>query len=172
MVVKNNYYWVREYPGLEFIANGDIAEIIRIKKYEELYNYKFADVVLQFVDYNMLEIEAKINLGTMYINSASLDVNESREFYNNVAEDYIDIKSKRKKYELIRENPYFNALQVKFAYAITCHKAQGGQWKVVFIDQGFLPKNFPDIEFLKWLYTAITRATEKIYLVNFSEKFF
>ena len=172
MVVKNNYFWMKDIPEMDFIANGDIVEILRINKYEEMYNYRFADVTLKFVDYKDLEIDVKINLSNLYINSASMSYEDSKAFYHSVAEDYYDIRSKRKRFEKIRENPFFNSLQVKFAYAVTCHKAQGGQWKVVFVEQGFLPKDFPDIGYLRWLYTAVTRATEKLYLVNFKDEFF
>ncbi|MFC2128780.1 ATP-dependent RecD-like DNA helicase, partial [Bacteroidota bacterium] len=172
MVVKNNYFWMRDVPEMDFIANGDIAEILRINKYEEIYNYRFADVTLKFIDYKDLEIDAKINLSNLFINSASMSYEDSKAFYQSVAEDYYEIKSKRKRFEKIRENPFFNSLQVKFAYAVTCHKAQGGQWKVVFVDQGYLPDNFPDIDYLRWFYTAVTRATEKLYLVNFKDEFF
>lgn len=172
MVVKNNYFWMRDIPGVDFIANGNIIEILRIKKYEELFGYKFADVTLRFIDYNNLEIDAKINLGTLYLNSASMSYEDSKSFYQAVSEDYADIKQKRKRFLQIREDKYFNALQVKFAYSVTCHKAQGGQWEVVFIDQGYLPKDFPNMEYLRWLYTAVTRATKKLYLVNFRDEFF
>lgn len=172
MIVKNNYFWMKEIHGMDFIANGDIVEIVRIKKYDELYGYQFADVTLRFVDYQDIEIDAKINLGILYINSASMSYEENKNFYQAVSEDYAGIKQKRKRFLQIREDPYFNALQVKFAYSVTCHKAQGGQWKVVFVDQGYLPKDFPDMQYLRWLYTAVTRATKKLYLVNFRDEFF
>ncbi len=172
MVVKNNYFYTAPKEGLDFIANGDIAEILRVKKYRELYGFRFADVTLAFPDYNKMEIDAKIMLDTLMIGSAALPSDKNREFYHAVAEDYPEITSRKKKYEKIKKNPYFNALQVKFAYAVTCHKAQGGQWKAAFIDQGFLREDMLTTSYLRWLYTAFTRPVEKLYLVNFREEFF
>jgi exodeoxyribonuclease V len=172
MVVKNNYYWVQDYEELDFIANGDIAVIEQIMGYQERYGYRFADVVLRMLDYDNVEIETKIMIDTFHLESSSLPSDKNREFYYAVAEDYSEIKNKRKRLKAIRENPFFNALQVKFAYAITCHKAQGGQWKAVFIDHGYLTDDMISREFYRWLYTAFTRATEKVYLVNFRKEFF
>lgn len=172
MVVRNNYYWAEEDEELDFIANGDVAEIARILGYQELYNHKFADVVLRFVDYQDIEIDAKIIIDTIHSNSASLSREESKEFYYKVMEDYQDLNTKKEKYKKLKENPFFNALQVKFAYAVTCHKAQGGQWKTVFIDHGYFTEEMIDKEFIRWLYTAFTRATEKLYLINFNKAFF
>ncbi|MFP4041831.1 MAG: ATP-dependent RecD-like DNA helicase [Bacteroidales bacterium] len=172
MVVRNNYYWAEEEEELDFIANGDVAEIVRILGYQELYNHKFADVVLRFVDYQDIEVDAKIMIDTIHSDSASLTREEGREFYYKVMEDYQDIKTKREKYKKLRENPFFNALQVKFAYAVTCHKAQGGQWKTAFVDHGYFTDEMINKEFVRWLYTAFTRATEKLYLINFHKAFF
>lgn len=172
MVVKNNYFWLGENEKIDFIANGDIAEIVAIYKHEELYGFRFANVSLKLVDYPDIEIDCKILLDTLNIESASLGPEENRRLFDAVAEDYMDIRSKKKRWEKIRENPYFNALQVKFAYAVTCHKAQGGQWKAVFVDQGYLTEEMLNVEFLRWLYTAFTRPTERLYLVNFNKEFF
>ncbi|WP_025865909.1 ATP-dependent DNA helicase [Prolixibacter bellariivorans] len=172
MVVKNNYYWAKEIEELDFIANGDIAEIIRIRKYEELYGFRFANVTLRFIDYKDVEIDCKIFLDTLMHDGASFTSAENKKLFEGVAQDYLDIRNKRQRWEKIRENEYFNALQVKFAYAVTCHKAQGGQWKAVFVDHGYLTEEMIDREYLRWMYTAFTRPTERLYLVNFRKEFF
>lgn len=172
MVVKNNYYWTEQDESISFIANGDIAEIVAIHNYEELYEFRFAELTLKFPDYNEYEIRAKILLDTLKINTAALDSESNKKLFYNVLEDYTSERTKKKRFEKVKSNPYFNALQVKFAYAVTCHKAQGGQWKRVFVDQGFINDDMINTEYLRWLYTAFTRATEKIYLVNFSNQFF
>jgi exodeoxyribonuclease-5 len=171
MVVKNNYYWLNDNDQLDFIANGDTIEILKIRKREEIYGYRFADVRLRLIDYD-IELDAKIMLDTLNIESASLKSDQNKNFFYTVYEDYEEIKPKKKGYGMVRENPYFNALQVKFAYAVTCHKAQGGQWKNVFVDPGYINENMMDTEYLRWLYTAITRSTQSLYLINFSEKYF
>ena len=172
MVVKNNYFWLEENEKIDFIANGDIAQIISIYKYEELYGFKFANVSLRLLDYPDIEFDCKIILDTLAIESASLTSEQNRKLFEAVAEDYMDIPNKKKRWEKIKEDPYFNAMQVKFAYAVTCHKAQGGQWHAVFVDQGYLTEEMINTEFLRWLYTAFTRPTEKLYLVNFNKEFF
>ena len=172
MVVKNNYFWLEENEKIDFIANGDIAEIISIYKYEELYGFKFANVSLRLLDYPDIEFDCKIILDTLAIESASLTGEQNRKLFDAVSEDYLDVRSKKSRWEKIKANPYFNALQVKFAYAVTCHKAQGGQWSAVFVDQGYLTKEMLNAEFLRWLYTAFTRPTERLYLVNFNKEFF
>lgn len=172
MVVKNNYYWLTEDDeAAGFIANGDIAEVKKIRRYEEKYGFRFADMTLYFPDYN-LEIDAKVVLDTLHYDSPSMPSDKNRELYFSILADYAGIKSKRKQFEAIREDPFYNALQVKFAYAVTCHKAQGGQWKRVFLDQGMFNRQEPTTEYMRWLYTAVTRATDKLYLVNFSGEFF
>ncbi len=172
MVVKNNYFIIdEEEDGTGFIANGDIAEVKRIRKYEERYGFRFADMVLWFADYK-LEIEAKVMLDILHLDTPALPSDKSKELFQNVLADYINIRTRRKQYEAVRENPYFNALQIKFAYAVTCHKAQGGQWERVFIDQGMFNRNEITVDYLRWFYTALTRSTNKVYLVNFSEDFF
>lgn len=172
MVVKNNYFWTEGDESLGFIANGDIVEIVRIVSYQERYGYRFADVSLRFADYHDIEIEAKIMLDTLWLETASLEGEKMRELFSAIEADYADEPNKKKRYQKVRNNPFFNALQVKFAYAITCHKAQGGQWKAVFLDQGYLTDDMLNTEYLRWLYTAFTRATEKLFLVNFKDDFF
>ncbi len=172
MVVKNNYYWGKEAEELGFIANGESAEVVAIYGYEELYGFRFADVCLRFTDYEDVEIDCKIFLDTLSLETASFSYEQNRRLFETVSEDYQDIGNKRKRWEKIRENPHFNALQVKYAYALTCHKAQGGQWKAVFIDHGFLREEMLDREYYRWLYTAFTRPVEKLFLVNFNKAFF
>lgn len=172
LVVKNNYFWMEENEKIDFIANGDIAEIIAIYKYEELYGFRFANVSLRLIDYPDIEFDCKIILDALSIESASLSGEQNRKLFDAVAEDYVEIRNKKKRWEEIRKNPYFNALQVKFAYAVTCHKAQGGQWSAVFVDQGYLTEDMINTEFLRWLYTAFTRPVERLYLVNFNKEFF
>jgi exodeoxyribonuclease-5 len=172
MVVKNNYYWNDEGVKLDFIANGDIAEVVKIYRYEELYGFRYANVCLRFIDYDDVEFDCKIFLDTLSIESASFPYEQNRKLFEAVSEDYADIGNKRERWKKVKENPYFNALQVKFAYAITCHKAQGGQWKAVYVDHGFVNEDMLDTEFYRWLYTAFTRPTEKLFLVNFDKHFF
>ena len=178
MVVKNNYYW-REVLGredksllekLDFIANGDMAEVIRVGGVEEMYGFRFADVTLSLVDYEDCEIDVKIMLDTLVSESPSLTKEENERLFNAVWEDYPEIRSKRKRMEQVRNNPYYNAIQVKYGYAVTCHKAQGGQWRRVFLDQGFVSPEMLGTDYYRWLYTAFTRASEKLYLVNWSDK--
>lgn len=171
MVVKNNYYWLKEEESASFIANGDIAEVKRIRRYEEVYGMRFAEMTLWFRDAE-LEIDAKVMLDTLMMRTPSLSAEKSRELYFAVLADHPGIKSKRKQYEAVRNDPYYNALQIKFAYAVTCHKSQGGQWERVFIDQGMFNRQEPTIDYLRWFYTALTRATDKVYLVNFPDSFF
>lgn len=170
MVVKNNYFWLKEQPDLEFIANGDIVRVIKIRQYAERYGFRFALAVLHMVDYD-IDFEAWIMLDALYVESAALSQEDNYKLYQGVLEDYVHLDTRKKQYKAVKEDPFFNALQVKFAYAVTCHKAQGGQWKSVFIDQGYVKPENINIEYLRWLYTAITRATEELYFVNFGEDF-
>lgn len=174
MIVKNNYFWLNdeEKEQTPFIANGDIAKITHIGKYHEMYGFRFADVSLEFADYQGLEIQTKIMLDTLTSEAPSLTWEENQKLFDLVIEDYSDVRTKRERIKKVKENPYFNALQVKFSYAITCHKAQGGQWMAVFIDQGWLTDDMIDTDFRRWLYTAFTRPTERLYLVNFKDDFF
>ncbi len=173
MVVKNNYYWADGNDSISFIANGDMAEIRKIKHFEEMYGFRFADVELSFTDYpDAPNVEAKILLDTLNSNSASLTTEESQRLFAAIEEDYMDIPNRRLRYKEMRKNPWFNALQVKFAYALTCHKTQGGQWNTVFIDSAFNQKETLETEDLRWIYTALTRAQQHVYFVNFKEEFF
>jgi exodeoxyribonuclease-5 len=172
MVARNSYFWVEDKPDIGFIANGDIVEVKRISKHHKMYGFRFADVTLKLIDYQNQEVNARIFLDTLRIEGPSLTMDQNKNLFNNVSEDYNHIKTKRARINKVKEDPYFNAIQVKFAYAVTCHKAQGGQWKNVFIDQGFFRDDMISREYLRWLYTAITRATDKVFLVNFDKKFF
>ena len=173
MVVKNNYYWAEGNEAISFIANGDMAEIRKIKHFEEMYGFRFADVELSFTDYpDQPNLEAKILLDTLNSNSPSLTEEENKRLFTAIEEDYMDIPNRRERYKEMKKNPWFNALQVKFAYALTCHKTQGGQWSSVFIDSSLNQKETLEVEDLRWLYTALTRAQERVYFVNFKEDFF
>ncbi len=169
MVVKNNYFYAKDIEKLDFIANGDTAEVVRIGRHEELYGFHFINVDLRFTDYDNLELSVKVIQESLQSEGPSLTQNEADTLYKNVCEDYAGM-SKSEMYKELRNNEYFNALQIKFAYAVTCHKSQGGQWKNVFIDNGYLTDDMLDREYLRWLYTALTRATQKVYLVNFNNK--
>jgi hypothetical protein len=190
MIVKNNYYWVgkelrvksgnprsmqapslRERAGgealpLSFIANGDIAVVRRVRRTRELYGFRFADVLLRFPDYDDYEMETTVLLDTLHSESPSLTKAESERLFQSVMDDYAHITTKKERYQQLRLDPHFNALQIKYAYAVTCHKAQGGQWGCIYLDQGYLPPDASVIDYYRWLYTAFTRATEQIYLVN------
>lgn len=174
MVVKNNYFWLDEESTIGFIANGDIIEVLSVRNVQELYGFRFADATVRFVDYPDEEPrDCKLLLSTLYSESPSLTGEESNALFNNVMEDYADLPHKADRLRELRSNPYYNALQVKFAYALTCHKTQGGQWRTVIVDQGFLPPDMKlDREYLRWLYTAFTRATDRVYLLNFESRFF
>ena len=171
MIVKNCYQFLEGIEGMDYIANGDIAKLQKISKYEERYGLHFAEARISFPDYDDQEIVAKVILDTLESESASLTYEQSNMLYQGVNEDYSHITTKRKRYEAVREDKYYNALQLKYANAITCHKSQGGQWKCVFIDNPFWQEDLT-VDDLKWLYTAITRATEKVYLVNFKDELF
>ncbi len=173
MVVKNNYFWLEPTSAPGFIANGDTIEILRIQSIKELYGFRFAEVEVQLVDYpNEKSFETVIMLDTLTVDGPSLPYEESNKLYQEVNKDYEDEKNKSKRYKKVKENPFFNALQVKFAYAVTCHKSQGGQWDNVFVEQAWLPTGEIDKEYLRWLYTAITRAKKKLYLIGFKDDYF
>lgn len=173
MIVKNNYYWADGHQQISFIANGDMAEIQKITHYEEMYGFRFADVELSFPDYpDAHNLDVKIILDTLNSNSASLSEEENMRLLQAIEADYMDIPNRRERYKAMKKNPWFNALQVKFAYALTCHKTQGGQWKNVFVDSSLNLKDDVEKEDLRWLYTAVTRAQERLYFVNFKEEFF
>ena len=185
MIVKNNYYWVEQelraemarmkeqglsgIPALplSFIANGDIAVVRRVRRTREMYGFRFADVLLRFPDYDDYELEATVLLDTLQSESPSLTREESERLFQSVMADYAHLTTKKERYEQLRLDPHFNALQIKYAYAVTCHKAQGGQWGCIYLDQGYLPPDLSPIDHHRWLYTAFTRATEQVYLVNF-----
>jgi len=171
MVVKNNYSLADEEDPTRFIANGDIAEVKSIRKYEEIYGFRFAVMELKFPDYDLV-VESRVMLDVLQLDSPALPSERSSELFHNVLADYVHLKTRKKQYDAVRENRYFNALQIKFAYAVTCHKAQGGQWERVFIDQGMFNRNEITIDYLRWLYTALTRSMDKVYLVNFADDWF
>ena len=173
MVVKNNYYWLDKDSGIGFIANGDIVEVLSVRNVEELYGFRFADATLRFVDYpEAPTIDSKLLLQTLHSESPALTRDESQRLFEQVMEDYADMPHKSDRLRALKENPYYNALQVKFAYALTCHKTQGGQWGTVIVDQGYMTDDMVNREYLRWLYTAITRATGKVFLLNFNDNFF
>ena len=173
MVVKNNYSWLPEKSKAGFIANGDIIELLQIYELNELYGYRYARVKINMVDYPDEEpFETILMLNTLDMPSASLSWEDSQKLYNTILEDYADIPQKYKRHQSVKGNPYYNALQVKFAYAITCHKAQGGQWENVFIEQPWLPNGEVDLDYLRWLYTAFTRAQKKVFLIGFKDEYF
>lgn len=176
MAVKNNYYWAAEAAKtlpqgttlpFDFIANGDIAEVLRIRNVHEQYGFHFADATLCFHDYEDYELDCRVMLSTLQSESPSLTREESRQLYERVLEDYQHIASRKERLKALRQDVYYNALQLKYAYAVTCHKAQGGQWARVYVDQGFVPDEALGRQYLRWLYTAFTRTTERVYLVNY-----
>lgn len=175
MAVKNNYYWAElaarglpdgERMPFNFIANGDAAQVVRIRNVHEQYGFHFADATLRFPDYADYELECRVLLDTLQSASPSLTADESSRLYEQVLQDYAHIPSRRERMKQLRQDPYYNALQLKYAYAVTCHKAQGGQWSRVFVDQGYLPPDAAGPAYLRWLYTAFTRTTGVLYLVN------
>ena len=166
MVAKNNYFWSENCKEIDFIANGDIAVVRRVRKEREMYGFRFADVLLRFPDYDDLELEVTLLLDTLHTETPALPKDMSDKLFCSVLEDYADITTKRERMKRIKADPYYNALQVKYAYAVTCHKAQGGQWKRVFLDQGYMTEDMLSLDYFRWLYTAFTRATETLYLVN------
>ncbi|WP_242918432.1 ATP-dependent DNA helicase [Pontibacter liquoris] len=171
MIVRNNYFWLPKDSDIGFMANGDFVEVTKIIRHEDMYGFRFADVRIRFVDYpNAPEEEVKIMLDTLYSDAPALPADQNKKLYEAVLQDYQDITTKRERSKELKKNPYLNALQVKFAYALTCHKAQGGQWKAVFVDQGFLKDDMLNEEFARWLYTALTRSSEELYLLNFNQQ--
>jgi exodeoxyribonuclease-5 len=170
MVVKNCYQFLDNVPELDFIANGDVARLMRLSRHEERYGLHFAEAVLSFPDYNDVEVTAKVVLDTLESEQPSLGTEQQRALWQGVNEDYADERNARKRYQKVREDPYYNALQIKYATAITGHKSQGGQWSCVFIDNPFWKEL--TLDDLKWLYTAVTRGVEKVFFVNFKDEFF
>ncbi len=173
MAVKNNYYWIDELSEAGFLANGDIMEILSVQKQQEIYGFHFADVTVRLCDYpEHPTVDLKIILESLDFDGPSLSYEENSRLYHAVAEDYMDIANSRARFMRIKNDPFLNAVQVKFAYAMTCHKTQGGQWKNVIVDFGYLPNDSLDEEYLRWLYTAVTRGTENLYLLNFKDEMF
>lgn len=173
MVVKNNYFWINEHTSMGFIANGELLNVKRVKKVEHVYGFEFARVSVQFVDYEDLnELDVLVMLDSLNCEGPSIERSRIKELFFAIENDYLHEKNKKKRYELILKNPYFNALQVKYGYAVTCHKSQGGQWSHVYIDQGYLTKDSMDQHYFRWLYTAITRASKKVFFINFNDDLF
>lgn len=173
MVVRNNYTVLGEDSKAGFIANGDFVEVVKLRKEEEMHGFRFVNATLRLVDYpDEPEFDSKLILNTLYSNAPTLTPEENKALYESVMKDYFWVKSKKERQELLKADPYLNALQVKFAYALTCHKSQGGQWDAVFVDQGYLPDAQVDNDFIRWLYTAITRGVKQVFLVNFNKDFF
>lgn len=182
MVVRNNYYWTEQLAAdlkdedgrdslpINFLANGDIAVVRAIRSYHEFYGLHFADVSLEFPDYDYFEMEVRVILDALTSPSPGLTFEQNQALYHGVMEDYSDIKKHGERTRKLRLDPNYNAVQIKYAYAVTCHKAQGGQWRNVYIDQGWLPPDGIDRAYYRWLYTAFTRATNRLYLVNWPEE--
>lgn len=170
MVAKNNYFWGADCKELDFIANGDIATVRRVRRTHDMYGFRFADVTLTFPDYDDLELDVKILLDTLHSDSPALTKEQSDRLFSAVWEDYADISTKHERMKKMKTDPWYNALQVKYAYAVTCHKAQGGQWQRVLVDQGYVTEDMLSVDYFRWLYTAFTRATETLYLVNWPEE--
>jgi exodeoxyribonuclease-5 len=173
MVVKNNYYWIDESSKMGFIANGESLKVIRVKKVEENYGFQFYRLIVKFIDYDeMPEMEVLVFSESLQVEAPSISRTRLKELFFAIEAEHLDERNKQKRYDLILKNPYFNALQVKYAYAITCHKSQGGQWATIFIDQGYIEPEMINAEYYRWLYTAVTRATEKVFLINFPDENF
>ena len=173
MIVKNNYHWLGEDSPAGFLANGDFVEIMKMRGVQEMHGFRFTTLTLRLLDYEEHpHIEAKVLMDTLYSNTPAMSREENKALYESVAQDYAHIVNKKERNEAIRKDPYLNALQVKFAYALTTHKSQGGQWSAVFIDQGYLTDELINEDFIRWLYTAITRATHEVFLLNFHKEFF
>lgn len=171
MVTRNDYFWAEQYQGIDFIANGDMAEIVRLRKHHDLYGFRFVEATLQFSDYDM-ELDVMLLIDSLYADSSQEMETLRQTLLSRVEEDYMHISSKRERYKEMRKDKFLNALNVKFAYAVTCHKAQGGQWDCVFVDSGIFNEEQLDASYWRWLYTAFTRAQKKVYLVNFLDKLF
>ncbi len=171
MITKNNYYWTENVENVDFLANGgEIVEVLRVRREQDLYGFRFCEVLIRSLDYD-IELEVKILMDTLHSDAAGLTKERSEELFLNVLEDYADISTRAGKMKKLKVDPFYNALQVKFAYAVTCHKAQGGEWRNVFLDLGYISEEHLGINFYRWLYTAITRASNKLYLVNLPDEF-
>ena len=173
MIVKNNYFYQPEHSPMGFLANGDFAEILKIKKFQDLYGFRFADVEIRLLDDpSFSTLEVKILLDTLHTYSPALTTEEYQKLYQEVCKDYADLTGKGSLRKALKEDPFLNALQIKFAYALTCHKSQGGQWKAIFMDQGYLGNTQLNQDHLRWLYTGVTRASDELFLVNFDQQYF
>lgn len=170
MITKNNYYWLDGIENVDFLANGEFVEVVRVRGAETMYGFRFCNVLLRHNDYN-IEFEAKINLDTLHSEAAGLSRDQNDHLFNSVLEDYSHITNKRERYKKMKEDIYFNALHVKYGYAITTHKAQGGEWRNVFLDIGYVNESYMGDNFYRWLYTSITRSTNMLYLVNLPTDF-
>lgn len=170
MITKNNYFWTENIKEIDFLANGEIVEVLRVRREQELYGFRFCEVLVRSIDYD-LELEVKILMDTLYSDVSGLTRTRSEELFLNIMEDYSDISTKAGKMKRLKVDPFYNAVQVKFAYAVTCHKAQGGEWANVFLDLGYISEEHLGVNFYRWLYTAITRASSKLYLVNLPDEF-
>lgn len=170
MIAKNNYFWAEAYKEMDFIANGEIAVVRRVRRTREMYGFRFAQVTLRFPDQNDFELEANVLLDALRSESPALSKEDNDRLFYTVLEDYADIPLKRDRMKKMKADLHYNALQVKYAYAITCHKAQGGQWENVFLDQGYLTDEYLTPDYFRWLYTAFTRATKTLYLVNYPQQ--
>jgi exodeoxyribonuclease-5 len=187
MVVKNNYHWVKgeagtpaiaggqdetgdtdrtAEPSMDFIANGDVAQVRKVRREREMHGFRFADVIMTFPDYEDQEVEATVLLDTLHSEAPALTHAQQEQLFQHVWDDYPELRIKRDRMKAVKEDMYFNALQIKYAYAVTCHKAQGGQWERVFLDQGYITEEMLSPDYFRWLYTAMTRATERLYLLN------
>ena len=173
MIVKNNYFWTKDIVELDFLANGDRAQLLKIHSFKEIYGFHFATAVLELLDVpNQPHVEVIVILDALASEAPSLSTQQQEQLYNAVMEDYAEIGNKQERIKLVKENPYYNAVQLKFAYAVTCHKSQGGQWNHVYIDQGYFLDEMLNTEFYRWIYTAITRATDTVFWINFKDEFF
>ena len=178
MIAKNNYFWIRPSKDdneentlpCEFLANGDIGVVEKIRNERELYGFHFADCTLRLPDYDDIEVEATVLLDTLHAEAPALTHEQQELLFQRVMEDYQDIPRKSERLKKMKEDPYYNALQIKYAYAVTCHKAQGGQWGHIFIDQGYMTDDMLGPDYFRWLYTALTRATHTVYFVNWREE--
>ena len=166
MIVKNNYYWTEGSKEIPFLANGDIAVVQRVRNVHELYGFRFAEVTMQLPDYDDYELTTMVILDSLTTEAPALTREQQEQLYNAVLEDYADISLQAERIKKLKSDRYYNALQIKFAYAVTCHKAQGGQWAHIYLDQGYMTDDMLTPDYIHWLYTAFTRATEKLYLVN------
>ena len=169
MVARNNYYWTEKSKEMDFIANGEIAVLRRVRRMRDLYGFRFAEVLLTFPDHDDFELEANLLLDALHSDAPALSKADNDRLFYAVLEGYADIPLKRDRMKKMKADSHYNALQVKYAYAVTCHKAQGGQWKNVFLDQGYMKDEYLTPDYFRWLYTAFTRATGTLYLVNYPE---